>query len=96
MYHAESEASVQDGAMQYLINNIAKMGPGVGNGNPLLYSCLKNFMTEEPGRLQSMGSNTVSHDWATDHLEMGNSWTDSELILWSPNLLGAPELNSHT
>ena len=31
--------------------------PGVGNGNPLQYSCLENSMDrEEPGRLQSVGS----------------------------------------
>ena len=30
--------------------------PGEGNGNPLQYSCLDNPMTEEPSRLQSMGS----------------------------------------
>ena len=30
--------------------------PGEGNGNPLQYSCLENPMTEEPSRLQSMGS----------------------------------------
>ena len=30
--------------------------PGEGNGNPLQYSCLENAWTEEPGRLQSMGS----------------------------------------
>ena len=30
--------------------------PGEGNGNPLQYSCLENPWTEEPGRLQSMGS----------------------------------------
>ena len=30
--------------------------PGEGNGNPLQYSCLENPMTEESGRLQSMGS----------------------------------------
>ena len=29
---------------------------GEGNGNPLQYSRLENPMTEEPGRLQSMGS----------------------------------------
>ena len=28
--------------------------PGVGNGNPLQYSCLENPWTEEPGGLQSM------------------------------------------
>ena len=30
--------------------------PGGGNGNQLQYSCLGNPQTEEPGRLQSMGS----------------------------------------
>ena len=30
--------------------------PGGGNDNPLQYSCLKNPWTEEPGGLQSMGS----------------------------------------
>ena len=38
---------------------------GEGNGNPLQYSCLENPWTEEPGRLQSMGSLRVGHDWAT-------------------------------
>ena len=33
---------------------------GGGNGAPLQYSCL-----EEPGRLQSMGSLRVGHDWGT-------------------------------
>ena len=32
--------------------------PGEGNGNPLQYSCLENPM-EEPGGLQSMGSQRV-------------------------------------
>ena len=32
---------------------------GVGNGNPLQCSCLENPWTEEPGRLQSMGSQRV-------------------------------------
>ena len=36
--------------------------PGEGNGNPLRYSCLENPMREEPGRLQSMGSQRVGHD----------------------------------
>ena len=38
--------------------------PGEGNGNPLQYSCLENSM-DEPGRLQSMGSQGIGHDWAT-------------------------------
>ena len=37
--------------------------PGVGNGNPLQYSCLENLMDVEPGRLQSIGSQRVRHDW---------------------------------
>ena len=38
--------------------------PGEGNGNPLQYSCLENPM-EEPGGLQSMGSQRIGHDLAT-------------------------------
>ena len=33
-----------------------------GNGTPLQYSCLENPWTEEPGRLQSVGSLRVGHD----------------------------------
>ena len=36
--------------------------PGGGNGNPLLYSCLEIPWTEEPGGLQSIGSQRVEHD----------------------------------
>ena len=36
--------------------------PGGGNGNPLQYSCLENSWIEEPGGLQSMGSQRVGHD----------------------------------
>ena len=36
--------------------------PGRGHGNLLQYSCLENSMTEEPGRLQSMGSQRVRYD----------------------------------
>ena len=38
---------------------------GEGNDTPLQYSCLENPWTEEPGRLQSMGSLRVRCDWAT-------------------------------
>ena len=40
-------------------------GDGEGNGTPLQYSCLENPWTEEPGRLQSMGSIRVGNDWGT-------------------------------
>jgi len=42
---------------------IAGLGrsPGEGNGNPLQYSCLENPI-EKPGRLQSVGSQSVRHD----------------------------------
>ena len=36
--------------------------PGGGHGNPLQFSCLKNTVTEEPGRLQSVGSLRVRYD----------------------------------
>ena len=31
----------------------SRRSPGVGNGNPLQYSCLEDSMNEEPGQLQS-------------------------------------------
>ena len=43
-------------------------GPGVGNGKPLQYSCLGNFVDRETWQAtQSMGSQRVGHDWATEH-----------------------------
>ena len=36
--------------------------PGEGEGYPLQYPCLGNSWTEEPGRLQSMGSHRIGHD----------------------------------
>ena len=39
--------------------------PGEGNGTPLQYSCLKIPWTEDPGGLQSMGSQRVGHNGAT-------------------------------
>ena len=36
--------------------------PGEGNGNPLQYSCLENPWTEEPGGLQSTGSQRIGRD----------------------------------
>ena len=39
--------------------------PGEGTSNPRQCSCLENPMVEEPGRLQSMGSQRVRHNWVT-------------------------------
>ena len=71
-------------------------GPGGGHGNPLQYSCLANPMdkrawripwTEEPGRLQSMGSQRLGHSWKTlsFHFPLwhtaSHSWGRSKLCL---------------
>ena len=37
---------------------------GGGNGNLLQYSCLENPWTEEPGMLQTIGSQRLKHDWS--------------------------------
>ena len=39
--------------------------PREGNSYPLQYSSLSSPMDREPGRLQSVGSHRVRHDWAT-------------------------------
>ena len=42
--------------------------PGKGNGSPLQYSSLgKSPWTEEPGELQSTGSQRARHNWASEH-----------------------------
>ena len=43
--------------------------PGVGNGNPLQYSYLKNSMDAEHGGLQSMGSQRVGQYIPWGHKE---------------------------
>ena len=49
-----------------LIPGLGK-SPGGGNDNPLQYSCLENPWTEQPGRVQSMGSQRVEHNRGTEH-----------------------------
>ena len=41
--------------------------PGVGNGNPLQYTCLENIMNRGAW-LQSMGLQRAGHDGATKHV----------------------------
>ena len=43
--------------------------PGVGNGNPLQYSCLEISMNRGAGGLQSIGLQRVEHDWARTNTE---------------------------
>ena len=43
----------------------SERSPGEGNGNPLQYSSLEILWTDEPGGLQSIGSQRVGHDSAT-------------------------------
>ena len=46
------------------VDSIPRLGrsPGRGHGDPLQDSCLENPWTEEPGGLQSMGSQRVGPD----------------------------------
>ena len=44
-----------------------------GNGNPLQYSCLGNPRRGKPGRLQSMRSKRVGHNWATNTKQKANT-----------------------
>ena len=59
--HKESTCNAGD---QNLIPGLGRT-PGGGNGSPLQNSCLGNPWTEEPGGLQSMGSQRVGHNLVT-------------------------------
>ena len=55
------ELSLSAPGLEYFLISGRGLG-GAGNGTPLQYSCWKIPWTEEPGRLQSMGSLGVGHD----------------------------------
>ena len=60
---------------------------GEGNGTPLQYFAWKIPWTEEPGRLQSIGSLRVGHDWATSlSLFTFMHWRGK----WQPTLVFLP------
>ena len=48
-------ANARDSVDRDLIPALGRC-PGGGHGNPIQYSCLETLMTEDPGGLQSMGS----------------------------------------
>ena len=50
--------------------------PGEGNDNPPQYSCLKNPMDREPGRLQFIGSQEVRHNLALSFFLLACSKAD--------------------
>ena len=59
---SDGKASAYNAGDQGSIPGLGR-SPGEGNGNPLQYYCLEKIpWTEEPGRLQSMGSQIVGHD----------------------------------
>ena len=71
------------------LGSISGLGtsPGGGHG-PLQYSCIgESPWTEEPGRLQSMGSQIVRHDWATKHSAVLSFIDVIWLIALTPYLL---------
>ena len=58
---------------------------GEGNGTPLQYSCLENPWAEEPGRLQSTGSQRVGHDFTFTfyfHALEKEMATHSSVLAW--------------
>ena len=59
----------------------SQRSPGEGNGNPLQYSCLKVPWTEEPDRLQSMGSQSQTQLNTQFTLIHGYNICHSEKIL---------------
>ena len=64
-----------------------------GHDNPLQYTCLQNPWIEEPGRLQSRGSQRLRHDWS----EWAHTCTYSTLMLryyHQLRFLSPPRLNS--
>ena len=70
---SDGKASVCNGGGPASIPGLGR-SPGEGNGSRLQYSCLENPMDPEPGRLPSMGSQRVGHDWTTSlsHALMGD------------------------
>ena len=58
--------------------------PGVGNGNPLQYSCLENPMNRRPGGLQSIGLHRVGHDWSYLAWTHDKGVARTSPVLWPP------------
>ena len=55
--------------------------PGVGNGNPLQYSCLENYIAR--GAWSTMGLQRVRHDWVHTHMHTCTTEHTHTLISFS-------------
>ena len=55
--------------------------PGGGNGNPLQYSCLGNFMDRRVWRATVNGAQRVSHDLATKQAHVHGSASECKGIV---------------
>ena len=53
--------------------------PGEGSRNPLQYSCLGNSMDRGAWRVQSLGSQSIGHDWACVHTHTKNYYGSKRL-----------------
>ena len=75
----ESTCNVRD------LGSVPGLGrsPGGGHDNPLRYSCWRIPRTEEPGGLQSMGSQRVGDSWATKHLSRAAGSSNSTGTQWA-------------
>ena len=55
--------------------------PGGGQGNPPQYSCLENVpWIEEPGGLQSMGSQRAGHDQGNLAYMLADTWVHTTAL----------------
>ena len=61
---SEVKASARNAGNLGSIHGLGR-SPGERNGNPLQYSSWRIPWTEDPGGLQSTGSQRVGHNWAT-------------------------------
>ena len=62
-----------------------------GNGNPLQHSCLENPIDSGVGRLQSMGSQRVGHNW-----ELKHTHTHTHTDIWPHMILTSSEPTAAT
>ena len=88
---SSSSSSNSDGKAHACNAGDPGLTPGSGrphgerNGYPLQYSCPFLPWTEEPGGLQSMGSQRIGHDWMTKHTQLITSLV--EVWIFSGKLL---------